>query len=99
MTDLEKRMQVAAQCRAVVHLATQIALVHSDKAEMFAAGYQDSLIDFCGDETAGLMETLGDILNGMDAVSAEDKWMDPIFEKANQLWPQNRLGMPLAPEI
>ena len=99
MTDIDKRMQVAAQCRAIVHLATQIALVHSDKAAMFAAGYQDSLIEFCGDETASLMETLGNILNGMDAVSDEDKWMGPIFEEAHQLWPQNRLGMPIAPDL
>ncbi len=88
MTDISKRMQVAAQCRAVVHLATQIALLHSDQAGLFAAGLLDNLIELCGDETAGLIETLGNILNGMDAATDEDEWMSPIFEKAQQFWPR-----------
>jgi hypothetical protein len=27
------------------------------------------------------------MLNGMDAVTAEDEWIDPIMERARQLWP------------
>lgn len=87
MNDVEKRRQVSAQCRAIVHLATNIALLHSDKAELFAAGTCDNLIEMVGRESARLMETLGDVLNGMDAVSAEDSWMNGIFERAQELWP------------
>lgn len=87
----EKRDQVAAQCRAVAHMATALAHVHSYKAELFAGGYADSLIELVGNSTASFMETLGDMLNGMDAVdSSEDDWMIPIFEEAHRLWPQKR---------
>ena len=32
-------------------------------------------------------KTLGEMLNGMDAVMPEDEWVFPIFEKAQELWP------------
>jgi hypothetical protein len=36
------------------------------------------------------METLGDILNGMNAVDEkEDAWLDPIFREAQRLWPDD----------
>lgn len=62
---VEKRLQVVAQCRVIVHLATALALIH-----------------------ALTMETPGDILNGMDAAIEDDKWMDPIFDRAHKTWPQ-----------
>lgn len=87
MTD-ERRMQVAAQCDAVCHLAKALAEVHNDYAEMFRKGHAEVLIDQVGERTARIMETLGDILNGMDAVSEEDERLNPIFEEAQRLWPQ-----------
>jgi hypothetical protein len=86
---LEKRKQVADQCRAVAHLATALAQVSEDWAKMLAApGGADELLDMVGDRSAGHMETLGDILNGMDAIDDDDGWIDPIFEKSHEMFPQ-----------
>lgn len=87
MTDEEKRKQVAAQCRAVAHMAKALAQVHSDKAIIIDHGPY-SPIDFVGKQTAHLMEVLGDTLNGMDAIDPdEDDWMTPVFREAQRLWP------------
>lgn len=83
----EKRAQVIAQCKAVAHMATAIAQVHADKAQLLEAG-ADLPLEVIGPDTAAYMEALGDILNGMDAVVEEDAWTDPIFEKAHELWPR-----------
>lgn len=85
MTD--KHQQVADQCRVVAHLATAIAQVHSDKAQLMAANAMPSIVDLVGRNTARLMETLGDILNGMDAVDEDDDWTHPIFREAQRLFP------------
>lgn len=83
------REQVADQCRVVAHLARQIALVHEQKDEVYGQIDMDpGLIDFVGEETARLMETLVDILNDVGAVTEEDAWVDPIFEAAHATWPQ-----------
>jgi hypothetical protein len=84
-----KRKQVADQCRAVAHLATALAQVSEDWAKMLAApSGADELLDMVGDRSAGHMETLGDILNGMDAIDDDDGWIDPIFEKSHEMFPQ-----------
>jgi hypothetical protein len=90
MTDDEKRQQVADQCKVVAHLAKAIHEVYSDKARMFEANATDlfDLIEMNGKRSAALMETFGNILNGMDAVEDDDAWVDPIFRKAQELWPQ-----------
>jgi hypothetical protein len=89
MTD-EKSKQVALQCRAVAHLAKALTEVYTDYETMFASGNYpagDAFVEHIGSRTAALMETLGDILNGMDAVEDEDAWMEPVFKKAHDLWP------------
>lgn len=88
----EKRKQVAAQCRAVAKLATALAAVHADHAKLFEAGPSphDDLIDMIGDRSAGFMETLGDMLNGMDAADDDADTLAPVFEEAHRLWPQER---------
>lgn len=86
-----KRKQVADQCRAVVHLCKALAEVNEDQARMFddeACPGLDRLVDSIGNRTARHMELLGNILNGMDANDEADDWLDPIFEKAHQLFPQ-----------
>lgn len=90
---MEKREQVAKQCDAVVHLAKALGQVYSDYAVIFrtpvAAGHDNRLVEPVGKRTAHLMEVLGDILNGMDAVDEkEDAWLDPIYAEAHRLWPQ-----------
>ena len=82
-----KRDQVANQCRVVAHLARCIADVHGDLATLFSTDSADNLIDQVGKRTTERMELLGDMLNGMDAADPQDKWVDPIFEEAQRLWP------------
>lgn len=92
MTDKEKRAQVAKQCRAIVHMAEALADVYRAKASSFESDSPgpDQLIELVGKWSAGHMETLGDILNGMDAVDDdEDAWLDPIFKEAHRLWPDS----------
>jgi hypothetical protein len=86
----ERRQQVADQCRVVAHLAKAIHEVYSDKARMYASdapGFNQT-VELVGNWSAGHMEKLGDILNGMDAVEENDDWVNPIFDKANEMWPQ-----------
>jgi len=85
--DEEKQMQVAKQCEAVAHLATALAQVSTDYAKMFKACPVGHLVEQVGQRTAHQMEVLGDILNGMDAITDKDKWLDPIFAEAQRLWP------------
>jgi hypothetical protein len=81
------RAQVVAQCRVVAHLAKALASVFEDKADAFEQGFWPAILEMNGRNSAGLMETLGNILNGMDAVDeAEDAWAYPIFERALQLF-------------
>lgn len=87
----ELMKQIAAQCNVVVHLSQALAEVHADYARMFAAGGKgpEDIAEIVGKRTATLMEQLGDILNGMDAVSEDDDWTAPIFAKAHELWPSD----------
>lgn len=81
--------QVVLQYRAVAHLANAIARVHTEIAATIKSSPE--LLDLRGKRSAHLMEILGDILNGMDAVDpAEDAWMDPIFKEAHRLWPKEQ---------
>src|SRR5260370_41553343 len=78
----EKHKQVAAQCNVIVHLATAIAQVHSDKARLMAENAMPTLGDLVGKNTACLMEELGNILNGMDAATGEDDGTHPVLGEA-----------------
>jgi hypothetical protein len=74
MSMNEKRKQVAAQCRAVALLAGNLADIYGSHAVMFdSAGPSDDILDIAGRESGRHMEVLGDILNGMDAVTHEDE--------------------------
>ena len=84
MTDQEK---VSDQCRAVAHMAAAIANVYTDLATIHANGGATSLVEMHGKRTTELMETLGDILNGMDAVTSDDDWVGPVMVAARKRWP------------
>lgn len=88
------RKQVALQCRSVAHMARALAGVQEDKGRLFEAGHLDTLLHFVGEQTAEQMEILGDILNGMDAVSDEDDWLTPVFEEAQRRFPTNSTQEP-----
>ena len=86
--EVTKQQQVVAQCNAINHLATQIANVHADLARIYSEATDEAIIQRVGERTAKLMEYLGDVLNGMDAVDdAEDEWTHPIFERAHAMFP------------
>lgn len=86
----EKQKQVADQCRAVAHMATAIANIYTDYARLFADGHMDRLEDQVGERTAALMNTLGDILIGGDAVTDDDEWVNPIMERAKIMFPEKQ---------
>jgi len=71
----ERRRQVVAQCRAVVRMADNLAELYDAKAALFqlGAGPIDDILDIVGRESGRHMEALGDILNGMDAVTEDDE--------------------------
>lgn len=75
------------QCRVVAHLATALVEIHKDKAGLFETGRMDELVEMIGRNTASYMETLGEMLNGMDAVTDDDDWTAPVFREAQRLWP------------
>jgi hypothetical protein len=87
-TMTTKQEQVAAQCKVVAALCERLGGVSGDYAALIERGHLTDLLDMIGKQTAAQMETLGDELNGMDAVSVEeDDWMTPIFKEARRLWP------------
>jgi hypothetical protein len=82
--------QVSDQCRVVAYLATELANVNHDYAVLFAAAdpRMAGIADQVGKRTAELMEYLGDVLNGMDAVSEDSDWLEPIFKQAHLMFPE-----------
>lgn len=74
--------QVADQCRVVAHFAHLIGHVYADKARLAGADEAKTLHDMWLRQSADLIETFGNILNGMDAVTDEDEWTFPIVEKS-----------------
>ena len=82
--------QVLDQYRVVVHLAKSLALVFEQSADFYAKTANNlMMIDMLGEHSAAIMEMLGDILNGMDAVDDdEDGWTNQIFRIAHATWPR-----------
>jgi hypothetical protein len=85
-----ERAQIADQYRAVAALCRNLGMVHEQLVTAIEQGACDDIATIQGPRSAAIMEVLGDILNGMDAVDEEDRWLDPIFEKAHQLYPTAR---------
>jgi hypothetical protein len=88
--DADLRKQVAAQCKAIAHMATAIAQINADYERMLSdpgSKALDGIEETVGERTAAWMETLGDMLNSIDAVEKEDAWMGPVFREAQRRWP------------
>lgn len=85
--DEATRKQVTDQCRVVAHLAKAIAGVHADLAATFEDGAFGQIIPMVGARTAAWMEILGNMLDGIDAVTEDDDWTAPVFEESQRRWP------------
>lgn len=81
------RSQVIAQCKVVSHLATALAGLYGDYAVLMESTGSTDILDQVGGRTASIMEALGNMLNGVDAVDVTDEWVNPIFAEAQRLWP------------
>lgn len=88
--------QVSAQCRAVAHLAREISDLYRDHAEVMRHPNSVSILDLVGARTAAFMEQLGEMLNATDAATEDDDWLEPIFAKAQELWPTLPEGAPMS---
>lgn len=94
----EKLQQVLSQCKAVAHLASALANIHGESITIYGrVPPPDGVLDIVGARTAAFMETLGDMLNDMDAVTDDDAWLAPVFAEAQRLWPSQ--GEPQARSV
>ena len=91
---MNKRQQVLEQHRAVAALARGIIEITEGKIPAIEGGHMDELLDMLGNRSAMWMEDFGDLLNGCDAVTEDDDWMEPIFLKAQEMFPQTRRADP-----
>lgn len=84
-----KAQQVAQQCKVVEELAHVIADIHHNYHRAFSKHPEsvEAIVDIVGKRSARLMEAFGNILNGMDAAEEQHEWMDPIFRKAQEMFP------------
>ncbi len=86
MTEISKAEQVQRQYQAVARLTRTLAEVHEDITPSIPSMHPD-MVDMIGKHSAWIMETLDDILNGMDAVTDEDADANPVFEMAHKMFP------------
>lgn len=80
----DRKQQCVAQHLAVVDMLLKIANVYAQ----VAVSMPDVLVEMRGKESARVMEYLGNLMNNMDIVTAEDAHWDPIFRAAHELWPE-----------
>lgn len=77
---------VAAQAKILQELAeAHVAILKCRDVPM-----EDFILELQGKTSALWMESIGDFLNGVDAVGGETEWMNPIFESAHKLFPVER---------
>lgn len=89
LSDADLLEQTKQQYRAVVHLAKALALVHEENLQIMDL-LGRGVVELRCSRSAEIMEMLGNILNGMDAVDEkEDAWLTPIFFKAQAIFKGN----------
>lgn len=47
----------------------------------------ESLLPMVGKRTAEKMEVLGNMIDGMDASDESDLWLDPVYDRAHEMFP------------
>lgn len=88
--DKAKQEQVIAQLRVVRHLSNRLAEISDDYMKIMASENSADILDIVGNRSACQMEVLGDMLNGMDAADENADRFYPIFDKAQEMWPQRK---------
>ncbi|MCP4967931.1 MAG: hypothetical protein GY926_22190, partial [bacterium] len=79
----ERRHQIVNQHRAVAALARSLAELMEDKAWAINTGLLDTLADTHDQDSLALMNTLGDVLNDMDAVDEDlEEFVGVVFASA-----------------
>jgi len=76
--------QTQAQYKAVAHMAKALAEVHDGIIKILPKESRMFLEMSC-ERSARIMNLLGDIHNEMDTVMPEDKFLEPVFEKAHEI--------------
>lgn len=91
MTTIEeKRAALVSQCMEVARMALHLASVNYELAVIHRGprNETESFLDMVGKFSHERMETLANILNGMDAVEHGDAERSrPIFDTARRLFP------------
>jgi hypothetical protein len=74
---------------AVAHLATQVMVIARETAALVRRnGDEDTALPLLEFTMRPMMECLGDLLDGLDAVEpSEDSWVNPVFEELHRRFP------------
>lgn len=86
LSDTDLLAQVQQQYRAVAHLAGSLMRVHLETLNIMDH-LPRAVIELEGKRSAHIMETLGNVLNDMEAIDdTEDAWTHPVFATAQKLF-------------
>ncbi len=70
---------------AILHMANTITTTRCEIARAAAQGaFEPRSLFALLEANHRLINALGDILNGMDAVTEDDAWLDPIFKAVRE---------------
>jgi hypothetical protein len=85
----DKRKQVRKQAQAVAYMARILATMHEEYNTFILDNIQaEDLLEAIGVDTHERMQTLGDMINEMDAVLKKDEaTLNPVFAKAREMFP------------
>lgn len=87
ISDADLLAFVEDQYKAVAHLAKAVVELHGPHMTRHSSR---GILEMQSVRAHEIMEWLGDLLNAMDGVDAEkDGWMNPIFDKANEIFGEN----------
>ena len=82
--------QAVAQCRAIIHMASVLADIYRRHATMLDSNSDINplLFETIGNSSRRMMNSMADILNGIDAVTEEDmKRWGLVFARSQEVFP------------
>ena len=80
------------ECADVVaHLATQVMTIARETAALARhSGDEKTVSPLLEFSMRPMMECLGDLLNGLDAVEPSDSWTNAVFKELHRRFPRQR---------